>query len=336
MATKGLHFVIRITFAERLHDRHWLLARDARIAKMDKFIVSLPRGNSQSKVRGVKRPLHSPASASAGEGKGKAPRTFGSASRAAPQVQSFLDLGQQSFGAYTTCSACDMLYVIGDVDDEARHKAFCARAGQALALSSIKSFHVVDHVDFDNDADCIVEVRGSERHKLEQEPLRSILHMVQRELGSTLTLMEDKSESILLYTRDKKVIGCVVREAVEASQLIALTLEKGTADVDVSTVSSQTDDAEAKSTAQKLINPVLSKADNISRPTGATMGIKLIWIFEKNRREGLASRLLDTARNTFEFGRIIKKEHVAYSQPTDQGLRLFLAYSKQAEIWGYC
>jgi len=324
---------------------------------MDKFIVSLPRGNARSR-KGVKRLPHASSTSSSSGSSGhaaKAPRSFGSTSRAAPQqVQSFLDLGQQSFGAHTHCPLCAMLYVIGDMDDEARHKAFCARSSQALSLSSIKSFHPVrcaDSLDHDHDPrDGVVEVRSGERHRLEQEPLRTILQTVQRELGSTLTLLGDKSESILLYTRDKKVIGCLVREAVEPDQLIPLSLERGAAEVDVvrrgahETASSQTDDAlEAqRESASKHGAADQSKAGDgaksgdASRPAGATMGIKLIWIFEKNRREGLASRLLDTARKTFEFARVIKKEHVAYSQPTDQGLRLFLAYSKQAEIWGYC
>jgi len=316
---------------------------------MDKFIVSLPRGNSQSKAKGAKRALTprppvSASSAAAEDRRSKSPRTCGSGSRT--QAQSFLDLGQQSFGAHTHCPACGMLYVLGDVDDEARHRAFCARSAQAPSLPSLKSFHVVDSAGFRDGRDCVVALRGAEKRRLQQEPLRSILQTVQRELGSTLRLLEGKSESILLYTRDKRVLGCLVHEAVEACELIPLSLERGTADVDVlhtdGAVQSQTDDVSEAKSASKHSAPDQSEAaesaklGSASRPVGATMGVKLIWIFEKNRREGLASRLLDTARKTFEFARVIKKEHVAYSQPTDQGLRLFLAYSKQAEIWGYC
>jgi hypothetical protein len=32
----------------------------------------------------------------------------------------------------------------------------------------------------------------------------------------------------------------------------------------------------------------------------------------------------------------VKKEHVAFSQPTDHGLAFAFAYTERGEIWSYC
>ena len=312
---------------------------------MDKFIIALPRGNSQSKQKSLKR--HRRESTD--------DKLFSKVVKREPNrshvIQSFLDLGQQTFGAHVNCPSCDMLYVIGDVEDEARHKLFCVTSKRALSLSNMKGFHVVENGSLKNENDCIVELRMREKHKLEQEPLRTIIDAVQQELGSTLTLMANNSESILLYTRNKKVIGCIVREAVDSKELISLSLKQSTTDVNVKlkvendTISyaaqfQESDLSSFKISTSHRINSPLKEdndcADDVSRPDGVTMGIKLIWVFQDNRREGIATALLDSARKSFEFGRIIRKEHMAYSQPTESGLKLFLAYSNQNQIWGYC
>jgi hypothetical protein len=337
---------------------------------MDKFVVSFPRGNSQSKQKvGSKRPVTNSASelkekfskliTVSGTGTGSSREHV--RSRREP-TQAFLDLGQASFGAHTSCSTCSMFYVIGDVDDELRHKAFCVKSREALTLPNLKSFHVVESATADS-GDSIVEVRWHERHRLAQEPLRSIMDAVQRDLGSTLTLMKDddsaNKESVLLFVRAKKVIGCVVREEVEAAKLVRLSAGKGSADVDIAltgprdandqervpvAVRHESIDVSGSPSATTIATATTASAESSQEavvadellPHGVTMGIKLIWVYNKNRREGIASRMLDAARKSFEFGRIIKKVHVAYSQPTDEGLRLFLSYAKREHIWGYC
>ena len=43
------------------------------------------------------------------------------------QRQMYLDLGQKLFGKNKECPNCGMFYVIGDTDDECRHKKLCAK-----------------------------------------------------------------------------------------------------------------------------------------------------------------------------------------------------------------
>lgn len=46
--------------------------------------------------------------------------------RGTKTVQMYLDFGQRSFGKQVECKICSMRYVQGDVEDEAKHKAFCS------------------------------------------------------------------------------------------------------------------------------------------------------------------------------------------------------------------
>ncbi|KAF2849271.1 sister chromatid cohesion acetyltransferas-like protein Eco1 [Plenodomus tracheiphilus IPT5] len=51
----------------------------------------------------------------------------------------------------------------------------------------------------------------------------------------------------------------------------------------------------------------------------AMLGISRIWTSKQCRKQGIASRLLETARCNFLYGMIIEKEQVAFSQPTESG-----------------
>ena len=312
---------------------------------MDKFVVSLPRNSSGRKVGKGRADSASPGTVTGVAV--KAHRTFGKASAPAPALkQTFLDLGQRSFGATSSCTRCGMLYVLGDIDDEQRHKAYCGRADDAPSLpaNAAKGLRVLDATGDDAAVgttitgaaraasagaagSSILEVRWAERHKLEQGPLHAVLEHVQGQLGSTQSLMEGPDESVLLLVRAHKVVACAVRQAVSSRALVSLSLKRTSVDVDVDVKTTTVSDPN---------NDDDSEEEKARRPPGDTLGIKLIWVHCKCRHSGLASRILDAARKTFEFGRIVKKEHVAYSQPTEDGLGLFLAYSKQDSIWGYC
>ena len=71
------------------------------------------------------------------------------------------------------------------------------------------------------------------------------------------------------------------------------------------------------------------------RPFKATLGVKQIWVHEKYRRNNVARSLVDTARQHFMFGNIVLRSHVAFSQPTNDGLGFALSYTQNETIWGY-
>ena len=298
---------------------------------MDKFIVSLPRGGPTLKR---KDRTESPTLA-----------------KPARQSQMYIDLGQKSFGASKQCGLCGMLYVVGDVDDEKRHSAYCskAKAGPTIATKGLSEL-----ARFNDDKDAIFELKGNKQKRSahQQEAINSLMGIVQAELGSEAGFVSDSDASIMLYVRDKVVLACLVSQPVHPSKLVAMSATRTSTDVNIQ--------LPAAAAAAAAVEPATSGGSNSAEadpgvgagigaatrdhgdslllpppPTSTTLGIKLIWTAAGARRQGLAGRLLDAARKSFEFGRLVRREHVAFSQPTTHGLALALAYCRREFIWGY-
>ncbi|KAI8913175.1 ESCO1/2 acetyl-transferase-domain-containing protein, partial [Entophlyctis helioformis] len=58
----------------------------------------------------------------------------------------------------------------------------------------------------------------------------------------------------------------------------------------------------------------------------AVVGISRIWVAPHARRKGIATRLLDAVRHRFVMGTELRREDVAFSQPSSAGGRLALRY----------
>jgi zinc-finger of acetyl-transferase ESCO len=76
--------------------------------------------------------------------------------------QLFLDYGQKSFGKREQCPLCGMLWVKGDVADEAQHASFCTAASQGVAFPGWKKERVVERWPAEEGAPRVVEVRCSD------------------------------------------------------------------------------------------------------------------------------------------------------------------------------
>ncbi|BDA40851.1 probable N-acetyltransferase ESCO1 [Coccomyxa sp. Obi] len=59
----------------------------------------------------------------------------------------------------------------------------------------------------------------------------------------------------------------------------------------------------------------------------AACGVRVIWVSVEARLQGIATKLLDTARSTFVSGCIIPRQELAFSQPTEQGRRFATSYT---------
>jgi ESCO1/2 acetyl-transferase/zinc-finger of acetyl-transferase ESCO len=281
---------------------------------MDKFVVSLPRGSSILKRK-------TPSGASA-EQKGL---------KRAP-AQMFLDLGQKSFGASKHCSACGMFYVVGDEEDEKRHLAFCTKAKAGPMLPTTKGLPVL--ATFNDEHDVIVEVKPGKHKRPQhlQDSINAVLELVQTELGSEAHFVGDEEETSLLYLRDKRVLAALVVHAIQPSKLVALSASVTSTDVRISSPGAVVDKMTQAEAEAAQSNPMPATP---SRPPTTTLGVKLMWTGAGSRRAGLAGRLVDAARKSFEFGRIVRREHVCFSQPTSEGLAFGLSYCRSPSIWAY-
>ncbi|CAO2656160.1 Nn.00g049630.m01.CDS01 [Neocucurbitaria sp. VM-36] len=68
--------------------------------------------------------------------------------------------------------------------------------------------------------------------------------------------------------------------------------------------------------------PAASQTSSISISTEsvpAILGISRIWTSNQHRKQGIATKLLESARSGFLYGLKIEKEEIAFSQPTESG-----------------
>jgi len=63
---------------------------------------------------------------------------------------------------------------------------------------------------------------------------------------------------------------------------------------------------------------------------GEFLGVNRIWIHAKLRRSGLATFLLDSARRLLVTGGVLPRSRIAFSEPTEAGIRLATAYLNNA------
>ena len=186
---------------------------------MDKFVVSLPRGNGH-KRKNSSTNLGSASKKLALKRVGEAHRSITVSPVPKPQ-QMFLDLGQKTFGATEQCLMCNMFFIKGDLEDEKRHKAFCTQFNKNPTIQGVIEDKYVVETIYDNckgmssSVKCkVLLLKGPDlrRTKIQEESLRHVLDVVQGELGSTLDLMSTPEEHVLLYLRNKEVLGAAVTE----------------------------------------------------------------------------------------------------------------------------
>jgi N-acetyltransferase len=106
---------------------------------------------------------------------------------------------------------------------------------------------------------------------------------------------------IYLYIRGNKCVGACLAERIwEAYRVLNPTT----------------------SPEQEHGDGVTPQSSSISISTDsapATLGISRIWTSNQHRKNGIATRLLDSARSDFLYGLHVEKAKVAFSQPTESG-----------------
>jgi len=97
--------------------------------------------------------------------------------------------------------------------------------------------------------------------------------------------------------------------------------------------------AKSKSKAAQLCTPstrITSDGNAVSKtPKRAVIGVDKIWVHRKFRRSGIATRMLESIRNSFVYGYVVPREEVAFSQPTEMGAGLAIAYTQDSGFLSY-
>ncbi|XP_062406634.1 N-acetyltransferase ESCO2 [Sardina pilchardus] len=216
--------------------------------------------------------------------------------------QLIIDAGQKQFGA-TTCGSCGMLYSADSLEDKLQHNQFHQRFLDAIKFVGWKKERVVN--EFWDGKILLVLPDDPKYATRKAEDVRKV---ADSELGfQQITLSSPSSAKTYLFVNsDKMVVGCVVAEQIRQAFRVL----------------------EQSQQPQPQKRASIDEEDILERhrawccstvPERAICGISRVWVFSLMRRKSIATRMLDTVRNSFMYGSHLTKEEIAFSDPTPDG-----------------
>ncbi|KAL4139545.1 hypothetical protein PRIC2_003040 [Phytophthora ramorum] len=231
-------------------------------------------------------------------------------------TQSYIDLGQRSFGKHATCPSCGLLYTVGEEEDEKEHQKFCRQKKRGVLFSKWKTERVLK--SFSDTRARILEIRTD-------DPISHVKKLLEIKavLDDALGFVEKETflqRSHFVCIQDHQVVGCVNTERITE----AFTLDKS-----ASNLVAQTNSDEKNSVAAD--GAVTASAT--SKP--AVIGICQLWVHPSFRRKSIATRIVNVVREKSIYGMHVTKNLVAFAQPTRNGLQFALKYMEPCEVLIY-
>uniref|UniRef100_A0A7S1G1E2 N-acetyltransferase domain-containing protein n=1 Tax=Corethron hystrix TaxID=216773 RepID=A0A7S1G1E2_9STRA len=205
-----------------------------------------------------------------------------------PKTQMYLDFGQKSFGKNTTCEKCGMLYMNGMEEDEATHRKVCQSYLHGVPFRSKKMMR--DRTVWSSNGFDIVRIRYDDPVSYRNK-VKEVNLVVNRDLGFAENSADKKVTTFLCVTNGRVVALC-------ASESIA--------------------------TGYAMVGP--GRRSKVKQR--ASLGVLKVWTHTNWRRKGLASRLVDLAREKTVYGINVPSTAVAFSSPTVDGGIFAMKYSK--------
>ncbi|CAL1540314.1 unnamed protein product [Lymnaea stagnalis] len=215
--------------------------------------------------------------------------------------QMILDAGQKEIGPIV-CPTCSMVYFKGDPVDEAQHDKHHMRAVKEIKFPGWKVIRVVQ--EYPETLGSVVLILPSDlKCKGVSKKLDEVYQAMACDLGDLeITPFYAHHLKVFLYIENKKVCGCCMTEPIEEGNRILMT---------------DNDSVDASERRPWRCNEQ-------SEP--AAVGISRLWIPVENRRKGIATKLVDCVRQWFNYGILIPKTKVAFSDPTPDGFNFFQKY----------
>lgn len=161
-----------------------------------------------------------------------------------------------------------------------------------------------------------VKIRPSDSYALRKK-VAQIKVIVDQELGfaENGSSAGANHRTAFLAIANKRTIGMVLVETIDTAYQLLL-----------SPSSSETGDDDKRDSS--TFTSISSMLERSHVPRRAVMGIHQIWVHSKFRSQGIASALVDTARRHLVFGYTIPAHQVAFSSPTESGVRFARRYTR--------
>ncbi|XP_029281847.1 N-acetyltransferase ESCO2-like isoform X2 [Cottoperca gobio] len=219
--------------------------------------------------------------------------------------QLIIDAGQKQFGA-TTCSSCGMVYSAENPEDNFQHNQFHQRFIDSIKYVGWKKERVVAEFW---DGKILLVMPDDPKYAIKKAD--DVRHVADSELGfQQVTLSRPtQAKTYLFINTERMVVGCLVVEPIRQAYRVLEQAEQ---------------------------HKDMTKDDFMERhrawccstvPEQALCGISRVWVFSLARRQGIATRMLDTVRSTFMYGSHLTKEEIAFSDPTPDGKLFATKYS---------
>lgn len=255
-----------------------------------------------------------------------------------------IDAGQKDFDA-SRCKTCHMIYTKGEVTDEKHHADYHETFTKGIRWSQwLKPpERVLRYSSTENRIERVVAVLPSDP-KSWLKKVDSLFSIADRELGINMSLFDCiKSSSVYLIlvsthvnTLQTTPSSCGQKRASPSinGRNSPLTPVRKTKDERVAGFLA----AEGIQEANRLVseNPLAICTE--FEP--AVVGVTRLWVRHEFRKSGVATKLLDTLRANYlkltkssgDSERILKKEEIAFSDPTDDGLIFAQKYTTQKKF----
>lgn len=247
-----------------------------------------------------------------------------------------IDAGQMDFDA-STCKVCHMIYTKGEITDEKTHADYHQLFSKSIKWYSWKNERVISTFDLNVDnvqylLRCVAILPNDPKKCLNR--VDSLYSIADRELGINMSLFDCKKESsvYLVMVARRLTPRSSTKSAFNATPKEDTPRKSALNDTICGFLS-----AEGIKTAYRLIceNPLsISTAEE-----PASVGVSRIWIHHSFRRHGIASKLIDSLRANFLSitaghcqGRILQRNEIAFSDPTDDGLAFAKKYTGQEKF----
>ncbi|KAL3937488.1 MAG: hypothetical protein SGBAC_007425 [Bacillariaceae sp.] len=209
-------------------------------------------------------------------------------------AQVFIDCGQKNFGQ-VVCPKCGFGYVPGVTEDDKIHKQVCKEISDGVTWNSTSHCKIINR-NSDANKSCVVQIRPAEikRHK---SRLEKVLRIVEQDLGmhASEAMITTNGGSIFLYLQDQKVVGYLGVNSI--------------------------------SWAYRMFNLY----ERETKPISCMLGVAVLWTHPRVRKQGIATKLVDAARENAVFGIVVARSKLAFSSPTEAGWKFAKTYCGNEE-----
>ena len=228
--------------------------------------------------------------------------------------QLFLDFGQKSFGKQSVCKECGMLFMESSEEDVKQHDAICKDYKEGVVCLGWKNERSVSTLGAD---ERILEIRPGDApsHWRKVEQVKDIVDKSMGFAQSSRKKEDDEANAGMtcyLYIAKRRVVGLLVVKRIHRAYRLH---EPGSGANKV--------EEDKKTMGAKRGDDGISRS---LKSTKAILGVHQIWSHGSHRGRGIASSLITAARDNLVFGMMVPAELVAFSSPTDEGLRFAKRY----------